>query len=55
MINSLKVFHLCLYCFKRNPVVLEDHPAEKCNRKPLAMFIEVDEEAGELLEEAASD
>ena len=34
MLNGMKVFHLCQYSFKRNPIILEDHPADVCPKKP---------------------
>ena len=33
-VNGVKLFHLCLYCFKKDPVVLDDHPANLCPKKP---------------------
>ena len=34
MINNLKVFHVCNYCFTKDPIVIDDHPACSCPRKP---------------------
>ena len=33
LINGVKVFHICQFCFKRDPIVLDDHPADSCPRK----------------------
>ena len=34
VINGTKVFHLCIFCFKKDPVVLDDHQADFCPRRP---------------------
>ena len=34
MINNLKVFHVCSYCFVKDPIVIDDHPACNCPKKP---------------------
>ena len=34
IVNGTKLFHICLYCFKKDPVVIDDHQADLCPRKP---------------------
>ena len=34
MLNNVKVFHVCSYCFMKDPVVMDDHLACSCPHKP---------------------